>query len=124
MITLLGLATVMASCKKDEEAPTIEVLAPSDPAELTPGTDVHTEIEFTDNEALASYKVYITNEDGSHNHDFDFENEGKISGTSYEFHEHFDVPEDIEVGHYHLEIEVEDQEGNSNAKTIELHVEE
>ena len=123
VFTLLGTSLLFASCKKDEEAPTITVMAPSDPAELSPGDEVHTEIMFSDNEALASYEVHIANEDGSHNHDFEFEKEGSISGTEYEFHEHFDVPDSIALGHYHLEIMVTDQEGNTNSETVELHVE-
>lgn len=125
----IGLVTgVMAisllSCQKDDEAPVINIEAPTNPAELTRGQEVHAEFMFTDNEALASYYIHVSNEDGSHNHDFEFEKEGKISGLSYEFHEHFDVPDSIAFGHYHLNIEVIDLEGNIAYKVIELHIEE
>lgn len=122
--TLLISALVLSSCKKDEEKPQINVDAPADHAEFAPGDEVHSEFEFTDNEALASYSVHIANEDGSHNEDFNFEKEGNISGTSYTFHQHFDIPTTITPDHYMIVIQVLDMEGNMAEESVEFHVEE
>ena len=37
----------------------------------------------------------VGDEEGNHDHDFNFMKTGDISGKSYEFHDHFMVPDNV-----------------------------
>jgi len=60
-LILLG-AAAFTSCEKDDvdnEKPVIRLIAPEEDEEIRPGSDIHFDVEFSDNVALGSYKVNI-----------------------------------------------------------------
>lgn len=60
-LVLLGGA-LLASCEKeaiDNERPKITLKAPGEGEAIRPGSEIHFEVEFSDNVALGSYKVNI-----------------------------------------------------------------
>jgi|AGTN01.3.fsa_nt_gi hypothetical protein len=69
-IVLLG-ALAFTSCEKEEvdnEKPLIDLIAPEEDEAFQPGSDIHFEVEFSDNVALASYKVNIHGAFDGHTH--------------------------------------------------------
>ena len=93
ILTAILFATAFTSCKKDKEDPVITVSTPEEHTEHLWGAEVHINASFTDDRGLKNYEVLLGDESGSHDHDFDFEKTGDISGVSYDFHEHFVVPD-------------------------------
>ena len=60
-LILLG-AAAFVSCEKEEvdnEKPVIRLIAPEEGEEIRPGSDIHFDVEFSDNVGLGSYKVDI-----------------------------------------------------------------
>lgn len=69
-IVLLG-TLVFTSCErepKDTERPVIDLIGPEAKEAIKPGSDVHFEVKFSDNIALASYKVNIHGNFKPHTH--------------------------------------------------------
>lgn len=72
--SIVALAAVsFVSCEKDEvdnKAPVINLIAPENDEPINPGSEIHFEVNFSDNVALGTYKVNIHGAfDGhSHNH--------------------------------------------------------
>ncbi len=69
-LILLGAATFV-SCEKEEvdnEKPVIRLIAPEEDEAIRPGSDIHFEVEFSDNVGLASYKVNIHGAFDGHTH--------------------------------------------------------
>ncbi|MDD4777182.1 MAG: DUF4625 domain-containing protein [Fermentimonas sp.] len=65
------LSTVFVACEKvevDNQKPVISVIEPSDDKVVTPGEAVHFKVMFSDNVALASYKVNIHGAFDNHSH--------------------------------------------------------
>lgn len=74
LVSIVLLSTfVMISCeknKKDTEKPTIKLIEPENGDALKPSDKgIHFEVEFTDNEALGSYKVNIHPAFDGHTHE-------------------------------------------------------
>lgn len=155
---VLLLATVVAmmfgfvSCQKekDTEKAKINLIAPEEHEAIKPGSDVHFEVELSDNEALGSYKVNIHYAGDGHTHisprrqaensvefgqtwlEQDFINagereaiEGKLSAHIH--HHHITIPADIngkqlKEGHYHFMVYCTDKAGNEAfvAREIEI----
>lgn len=118
-----AFALSISSCTKDTEAPTVNFITPANHSNHEMGEELHIQAIFSDNEALATYELFIGDVDGEHTHDFHFKEEKDIEGTSHELHTHTDIPEDIgEV--YYLHYVVKDEEGNSFADKVMLHLKE
>jgi len=117
---LLAFTIFISGCSKDDEAPEIDITTPANHSEHQMGDELHITAEFTDNEALASCRVAVGDENGDHTHDFHFEEEKDIDGTSYTLHTHTDIPEEIDEVYY-LHFEVTDAEGNSTSQKSMLH---
>ncbi|MDO4725878.1 MAG: DUF4625 domain-containing protein [Porphyromonadaceae bacterium] len=69
-IVLIG-TFAFVSCektKKDSEKPVINLIAPEKDKALKPGSDIHFDVAFSDNEALKSYKVNIHGVFDNHDH--------------------------------------------------------
>ena len=69
-IVLWG-AVAFTACEKvdvDREKPVITVMKPAEDEVVTPGSAIRFEVEFSDNEALASYKVNIHGAFDGHEH--------------------------------------------------------
>lgn len=68
---ILWSAFAFLACEKvdvDNEKPMITVIEPADDEAVAPGSAIHFEVQFSDNEALASYKVSIHGAFDGHEH--------------------------------------------------------
>jgi hypothetical protein len=128
MITVLSLFT---SCNDDGDTvkPVIHLIEPEEDAVLKIGSDVHFEMEVSDNEMLKSYKVEIHSNFDGHTHsraettDFSFNKTWDLSGKNADIHHHeIIIPESATPGYYHLMVYCTDVAGNeaSLARDIEL----
>jgi len=82
-LMILG-STVFASCEKEEvdnEKPVIHLMGPEEGEAIRPGSDLHFEVEFSDNVGLASYKVNIHGAFDGHTHSAAVQ--GTALGTSH-----------------------------------------
>ncbi|MCG8575192.1 MAG: DUF4625 domain-containing protein [Flavobacteriales bacterium] len=124
-IAILALAATFTSCKKDKENPTITVETPAEHADTKWGETVHVNATFSDDRDLASYHVTVVDAatNGEHIHSFGFMEHGDISGTSYDFHSHFDVPTDAPEMAW-ISFEVTDAEGKVTELTWMQHFSE
>jgi hypothetical protein len=121
--------TVIAlnSCKEDSdtEKPLINLIEPAegDALQIGGAHGVHFEVEFTDNEDLASYKVNIHPNFDGHGHttyssieevvDFEYEKSWELSGRNASVHHHeITIPENVKSGAYHLMVYCTDAAGN------------
>lgn len=123
LLLLAVLSVSLVSCRKDKVAPDISITSPADHSEHVEGTTLAIAAQFSDEKELKSYTVFIGDEAGEHSHNFHFEDEGDISGTSYDYSAAVDVPSNIDEVYY-LHFEVSDAKGNSSAKKIMLHFHE
>ena len=122
IIGMLSISLV-TSCDKGKEEPTINITSPGMHSMHKWGDEMHIVGELKDNEELKSYKMFIANENGEQQSEFQFTEESEISGTEYSIHSHFDIPKDIEMVYY-LHIEALDASDNKATKSIMLHFEE
>lgn len=113
-------ACALIACKKDKEAPSITINQPANHSEHTWGSEVHVEVVFSDDRELKSYRIHIGNEAGDPAPEFSVEFTGDLDGTSYDFHEHFVVPDAVESVYY-LHFSVTDAEGKSATDKRMLH---
>ncbi|MFD1551662.1 hypothetical protein DNU06_02835 [Putridiphycobacter roseus] len=121
--TIALLSTSIVSCNKDKENPTIVVSTPENHTTFKWGEEVHVEATFTDDTELKSYKVFVGDADGNHNHDIGFMEEGTTTETSYEFHEHFMIPDSVASMAY-IYFEVTDAEEKTTTEQVMIHFEE
>ncbi|MDN3594913.1 DUF4625 domain-containing protein [Zunongwangia endophytica] len=92
------------------------------------GSEMHAEAQVTAEHEISSISVGIHGhglnpEDGEIKWTFD-ETYDDYSGTSAEFHEHIDIPENAALGEYHMTITVVDAEGNSHSEGVHFHITE
>jgi hypothetical protein len=122
---------LFTSCDEgDTTKPVIELIEPEEGAELLIGSEngVHFEMDLSDNEQLASYKVEIHNNIGSNYHEhgtdlrsanetdvFAFEKTWNISGRNTHIHHHeIMIPANATEGNYHLMVYCTDAAGNES----------
>lgn len=137
LVSLMAtMAIAFSGCKEDSdtEKPVIHLEEPAedDVLQIGDGHGVHFDCEFTDNEALASYKVNIHPNFDGHTHtrssatetvDFEFEKTWTLSGRNQSVHHHeIVIPENATPGDYHLMVYCTDAAGNEAhiAVNIEL----
>jgi hypothetical protein len=122
------------SCKEDSDTtkPVINLIEPEDDDILHIGGDVHFEVEFSDNEMLASYKVDIHPNFDDHSHavtkgdaepvDFVYEKTWSIAGkkNTTEHHHEIVIPENATPGHYHLMVYCTDAAGNESYVAVDV----
>src|SRR5690606_1278095 len=127
LIVLIALASLAFGCKKeDTEKPKINLEAPTNETVFKQGDSFTITGTISDNENLSQYKIDVHIGDG-HNHgkmasvlaEFDFEEIKDISGTSYNLNVAVNIPEDAEVGEYHIIVDATDEAGNQ-AVTVEI----
>lgn len=85
-LILLGTAA-FTSCEKDDvdnEKPVIRLIAPEEDEEIRPGSDIHFDVEFSDNVALASYKVNIHGAFDGHTHSATLSTRAEEEGEPFE----------------------------------------
>ena len=137
-MTLIAVvsATFIACEKVDNQAPTINLIAPEEDETFRPGSDIHFEAKLSDDVALKSYKINIHGAFDGHTHgraaedvvalnktwteeDFVKLGETSIAGKKQVtlHHHHLEIPAEINgkpirEGHYHFMIYCTDQAGN------------
>lgn len=129
-VSIIICGTLFISCDEndgDTTPPVINLIAPAEGAVLKIGSDVHFDVEFSDNEMLQSYKVEIHNNFDGHGHNrvlksaestqnFSFNKSWDISGqkNKKEHHHHIIIPENATPGNYHLMVYCTDAAGNES----------
>jgi hypothetical protein len=144
IFSIIGLTALLFfvcnACREDSDTtkPEILMVEPVDGDVLHIGEahGVHFEVEFSDNEMLASYKVNIHPNFDGHGHstratsetvDFEFDKSWSLSGKNAPIHHHeIMIPEDATPGAYHLMVYCTDAAGNESyvAINVELSHEE
>lgn len=120
-ILVLGIAIVgFTSCKKDREAPIIQISTPAEHSDHKWGDEVHMMAKFTDDRGLKSYTVMVGDEMGGHDHQFNYMKTENISDLSYEFHGHFMVPDSCEMMRW-IHFTVVDEDDKSTTKKWMVH---
>lgn len=124
----------------DTESPSITVNEPTEGEVFEAGGEMHFDILLSDNEMLASYRVEIHNNFDGHSHGSVMKSNGEftrqsadvtpwsynetyeIEGnqTTFEDHQHIEIPENAAEGAYHLGIVVIDAAGNENQAYVEF----
>lgn len=122
-IAMLTLSFGATSCKKDKEDPTITVGSPAEHALFKWGEEVHVMATFDDDRGLKNYTVMVCDADGNLNHEIDFMKSGETSELSYDFHDHFVVPNDSPMMAY-IHFTVVDAEDKTTTKMWMIHFEE
>ncbi len=137
-ITVLAVVTALftLSCSdddsnKDTQKPTITLITPQDEQVFEAGEQIHVQANFTDNVALASYKIDIHYAGDGHQHrtlsedenqQWAYETTGSLSGTSDTIHIDILIPTDAEEGHYHFGVYAVDASGNQQVVWSEIEV--
>lgn len=144
ILPIFIVALLFASCSDDEvidtEKPAIIVHEPHQEDAFAPGSELHVEASFTDNEELAAYKIEIHEDFDEHTHailktshdlnPWNWEETFPIAAglNSYDAVKHFQIPTEvngmpISEGAYHLGIFVTDRSGNQQETFIKIHIE-
>lgn len=113
-------AFTFTSCKKDKEDPTITIEEPAENTEFSGGAIIHVHADFADDRELASYIVEIGDEAGEHVEGFHSDDDGSISGTSYEYSNEITVPDSLSVATFYLHFLVTDAEGKTATEKLKL----
>jgi len=136
LIYAFAFIATLFSCSSDDnsvtdtEKPTIVINAPTDEQELHVGEEIHTNISFSDNVELASYKIDIHFAGDGHAHrqmqddfiEWSYETAGIISGKNDEIALDIMIPENVKEGHYHFGVYALDKAGNQTVQWIELDI--
>ncbi|MFT5821382.1 MAG: hypothetical protein ACI8ZM_002635 [Crocinitomix sp.] len=120
MIAIAALSFTITSCKKDKENPTITVTIPAQHTHFNWGDEVHIEANFADDRGLKDYTVMLVDADGNHQHEFDFMKTGTTSELSFDFHDHFIVPNDAPLMAW-VKFTVTDADDKTGTLTWMLH---
>ncbi|TQI70542.1 uncharacterized protein DUF4625 [Gramella sp. Hel_I_59] len=136
ILAVLLTVTAFTACSDDDDAldsqkPTIVMSEPEDGEAFEIGGELHFDIDLTDNDGLASYKVDIHNNFDGHTHSvvkqeteepWSYQQTFQIDGnpTSFEAHEHIAILEGIAEGEYHLGVIVVDAAGNQEEAFVEI----
>ncbi|MDR0431028.1 MAG: DUF4625 domain-containing protein [Tannerellaceae bacterium] len=139
VLLVIVFVNVCISCSDhegDTEKPVINLEAPEEGEILKIGSDVHFDMELSDNEMLRSYKVEIHNNFDNHGHDskatraegetvpFLFNKSWDISGSKnvHVHHHEIVIPENTTEGAYHFMVYCTDEAGNESyvVRNIEL----
>ena len=132
-LSIISIITSISftSCSNDDEGdttpPAINLTAPAEGAVLKIGSDIHFDMELSDNEMLSSYKVEIHNNFDGHNHTkslkaedattaFAFQKTWSVTGQKIaKIHHHeIIIPENATPGNYHLMVYCTDAAGNES----------
>lgn len=135
-LLLASLTLSIASCKKhenkDTEKPTITIAEPEEGEYVLVGKSMHLEMDLSDNEALASYKINVHNASDGHSHGatrqggsgskpFFYEKVHEEIAGQRNAHVHTHevvIPADAKLGKYHLMVYCTDKAGNETYRAI------
>ncbi|MDR1981597.1 MAG: DUF4625 domain-containing protein [Tannerellaceae bacterium] len=127
--------TLFVSCDNDEDTtkPVINLIEPEEGDVLQIGSDVHFEMELSDNDLLRSYKVDIHHNFDGHTHTsatkageetipFSYSHAWDISGQKNASIHHHEIliPENATPGDYHLVVYCTDASGNESYVAINI----
>ena len=130
-VVCLAIFLFFSACDNesgDNVPPVILLVEPAEGAELHIGSDVHFDLELSDNEMLSSYKIEIHNNFNNHGHeksskvdeeetvDFSFQKSWDVSGLKNAFIHHHEIviTENATPGNYHLMVHCTDAAGNES----------
>lgn len=127
-ISILLFSSLFASCSDegDTQKPVIDLDEPEEGAVLHIGSPVHFEMDLSDNEAIASYKVNIHNNFDGHSHSRASETEATVPFTfdksytediagkknTHVHHHDIVIPANATPGKYHFMVYCTDEAGN------------
>lgn len=140
IILAVGLVLVLTACSsddsKDTQKPSIVLNAPKDGAKLEIGSEIHFDMEVSDNEMLGSYKIDIHENSDGHTHsakrvatlednvEFSFQKQWTLEGQrNADVHHHeIVIPQNAELGKYHFVVYVLDAAGNQSmeARSVQI----
>ncbi len=145
-LTLGALIIASASfvaCDKEEgdvTKPVIQLEAPTEGGTLYAGSDVHFDMDLSDNVALGSYKVDIHNRFDGHDHEVKSTNEEGHDHEPFEFqktwsdiaglrnahihHHEIVIPENATPGEYCFTVYCVDQAGNQSMVVKHINIAE
>ncbi|MGM0635869.1 MAG: DUF4625 domain-containing protein [Bacteroidota bacterium] len=118
---------LVASCSSDDDSldnqrPEINVISPNEAQAFESGESIPVDIDFTDNEALVSYKIEIHYAGDGHEHRSDFKDDhleewayevtGALSGNTDNVEIQIDIPTEVVEGDYHFGVIALDEAGN------------
>ncbi|MBR1631683.1 MAG: DUF4625 domain-containing protein [Paludibacteraceae bacterium] len=138
---LLAFTTIMllTACESENKAdvtpPVIDLIEPEEGENFTPGTDIHFEMDLTDDVMLASYKIEVHNNFNNHGHStarraaatgtpFSFNRSYDVSGQRNAHIHHHDImiPANAATGQYHLMVYCTDAAGNEAHVARTIHI--
>lgn len=123
---MLAFVGIFSSCEKDEAdtvKPVIEIIAPENKEVIQTGSEIHFEVDFSDNIELKSYKKTETTPWHFHKSwNFDA---GKKNAHIH--HHEIVIPTQIDgkevaTGHYHFMVYCIDAAGNENWTVVEIEI--
>jgi len=124
LLYLMAISSVFFySCEDgDTEKPVINLIEPEDGDVLKIGSDIHFEMELSDNVMLKSYKVEIHSNFDGHGHrstastiNFTFSKSWDVHQRNAFIHHHeIEIPESATPGDYHLMVYCADEAGNES----------
>ncbi len=150
VISLFVLGSCSSDSSVDTEKPVIILNAPEEGAKLAAGSDIHFDMEVSDNVALGSYNIDIHDDFDGHNHgtestsvlknvvqniDESQENATRVSfvynhtwtdivgkRNDHVHHHEIVIAKDAKRGKYHFVVKVLDKAGNQSMefRTIEI----
>lgn len=136
VICLFVTSSSFTSCSDDDSdtiPPVIKLIEPKEGDILKIGSDVHFDMELSDNEMLFSYKVEIHNAFDGHEHTkslkaesetvpFSFNKSWSVSGQkNAKIHHHeIVIPENATPGNYHLMVYCTDVAKNQSYITRKI----
>lgn len=148
LIYLFSLTVTMflTACSNNDDVvdnviPVIAISEPHDMDEFAPGGEIHFNALFTDNVALAAYKIEIHEDFDGHTHGVTKQSENNDNPWSYDkvftisggqktftAEQHIEIPElingnPISEGAYHLGVFLTDAAGNESQAFREIHIE-
>ena len=93
ILSFFTFLLIIHSCQnKDKENPTITIVSPDQHSIHKWGETVHINALITDDVELKNYAVFIGNQDRKQLNNFNFMLSENITGSEFDFHKHFIVP--------------------------------
>ncbi len=110
----------LASCGSSD-GPEITLNDPSNGEVYQRGTDMHFDMDVSDESGLASYTIDI-HADGLAN-GWEVNQTWPIEGTSINVHHHeLVIPDEVDPGEYHFEVIATDTDGNSSDVHVDIQI--